>query len=64
MKNALINSVSSIAQNTHISVGLTGWPAAATVIGLGAVAGITIVSIVYIKTSHQPKDPTYGLFEI
>lgn len=64
MKNALINSVNSIAQNTHISVGLTGWPAATTAIGLGVVAGITIISIVYIKTSHQPKDPAYGTYEI
>ncbi len=64
MKNALINSVGCIAQNTHISIGLTGWPAAATVVGLGAIAGLTIVSVVYIKTNHRPKAPAYGSYEV
>lgn len=53
MNNALISSVSSIAQNTNISMSLHGWPATVAVIGLGAIAGLTIVTVTKIKTSKS-----------
>ena len=64
--NRNIKNISDIFTypNTHISIGLTGWPAAATVVGLGAIAGLTIVSVVYIKTNHKPKATAYGSYEV
>ncbi|MCR5095910.1 MAG: hypothetical protein K6A70_04145 [Erysipelotrichaceae bacterium] len=59
IKTAGVLAVNAV-KNSRFTFALAGWPAAAAVVGLGIVAGITISSIV----SHEDNGSSDSSYDI